>query len=223
MAKQPIEGGTKTRLVPPFTFTEAANLSQALFMDTFDLVASIAAVDMAVGVTPPAAISYFQQITPQQTNLLPVEGEDIGACLHAVTAELFTYGYQKVLAMNSDGPSLPAEYLSRAIGLLDNHDVIFGPNDDGGYYLVGLLQPQPRLFQEISWSTQQVFKQSLTRSAELGLRIGILPSWYDVDTSEDFQRLINELKDAIPQKLPHTRMFLSQLTPTRLIDLGQLL
>ncbi len=223
MAKQPIEGGTKTRLVPPFTFTEAANLSRALFMDTFDLVASITAVDIAVGVTPPAAISYFQQITPQQTNLLPVEGEDIGACLHAVTAELFTYGYQKVLAMNSDGPSLPAEYLSRAIGLLDNHDVIFGPNDDGGYYLVGLLQPQPRLFQEISWSTQQVLKQSLTRSAELGLGAGILPSWHDVDTAEDFKHLMDELNAADPPKLPHTRLFLSQLTPPRLIDLGKLL
>lgn len=223
MAKQPIEGGTKTRLVPPFTFTEAANLYQALFLDTIDLVASIAAVDMAVGVTPPAAISFFQQITPQQTNLLPVEGEDIGACLLAVTAELFTHRYQKVLAINSDGPSLPAEYLIQAIGLLDNHDVIFGPNDDGGYYLVGLLQPQPGLFQEISWSTQQVFKQSLSRSAELGLRTGILPSWYDVDTAGDFQHLLDELKDASPQKLLNTRMFLSQLTPTRLLDLGILL
>lgn len=222
MAKQPVEGRTKTRLVPPFTFKEAANLYQALFLDTIDLVASIEAVDMAVGVTPPAAISYFQRITSRQTNVLPVEGEDIGACLHAVTAELFTHGYQKVLAINSDGPSLPAEYLTRAIGLLENHDVIFGPNDDGGYYLVGLLQPQPRLFQEISWSTQQVFKQSLTRSAELGLLPGNLPSWYDVDTARDFQQLMDDLKDTNPQKLVHTRMFLSQLTPTRLIDLGQI-
>lgn len=219
MAKQPNRGGTKTRLVPPLTFTEAANLYQALLLDTIDLVTSIAAVDMAVGVTPPAARSFFQQITPPQTYLLPVEGSDIGACIHTVTAKLFAQGYQKVLAINSDGPSLPADYLTRAVELLDHHEVIFGPNDDGGYYLVGLVQPQPQLFQEIPWSTDQVFKQSLSRSAELGLRTGILPSWFDIDSGDDLWRLIDELKNASPLQLPHTRSFFSQLSPTRLLEM----
>jgi len=220
MAKQPIMGATKTRLVPPLTYTEAANLYQALLLDTIELVASIAAVDMAVGVTPPAAWTYFQQITPPQTELLPVEGSDIGACLHAVTADLFARGYQKVLAINSDGPSLPVEYLTRGVELLDHHEVVFGPNDDGGYYLVGLVQPQPRLFQEIPWSTEQVFELSLSRSAELGLRTGFLPSWYDIDTGGDLRHLIGALKNASPHQLTHTRVFFSQLSPTRLHDMG---
>ena len=219
MAKQPIIGATKTRLVPPLTFAEAANLYQALLLDTIDLVTSIVTVDMAVGVTPPTAKPYFQQITPPQTRLLPVEGRDIGACLHAVTSELFAQGYQKVLAINSDGPSLPAKYLTRAVELLDSHEVIFGPNDDGGYYLVGLLQPQPRLFEEIPWSTDQVFKQSLSRSAELGLQTRILPSWYDIDTGGDLRHLIDELKDARPKQLTHTRAFFSQSSPTRLQEM----
>jgi len=219
MAKQPIKGQTKTRLVPPLTFDEAANLYQALLLDTIDLVISIATVDMAVGVTPPAAQPFFQQITPPRTILLPVEGSDIGACLHAVTADLFERGYKKVLAINSDGPSLPADYLTRAIELLDHHEVVFGPNEDGGYYLVGLVQPEPHLFHEVLWSTDQVFKQSLRKSAKLGLKTGILPSWYDIDTAGDMRHLLADLKKAGPQQLPHSRVFFSQLSPTRLREM----
>lgn len=213
IAKQPQVGTTKTRLSPPLTLSAAAELFEALLLDTIDLASSINGLDLAVAVTPPESISYFERVTPTGTLLLPVTCPDIGDCLKQVFEQLFQMGYPQVLAFNSDGPSLPEQYIQQALLLLDNHDVVFGPSEDGGYYLVGLEELYPQIFTDIEWSTPRVLPQSLEKAGQEGLSVAILPTWYDVDTEAGLKRLLRETRSLAANQLVHSRRFFVGLPP----------
>lgn len=207
MAKQPAVGRTKTRLCPPLTPAEAAALYEALLRDTIELGVSLEGIQLAIAVTPPEATDAFRRISPPRTLLLPVAGTDIGDCLKQVLSRLLAAGHPQAMAINSDGPTLPAPYLRQAIAWLDDADVVLGPSEDGGYYLIGLTQPRPELFADIEWSSERVTAQTLARAEAMGLRVALLPAWYDVDTAADLDRLQAELATLPPGALPHTRRF----------------
>ncbi|MGD2157607.1 MAG: TIGR04282 family arsenosugar biosynthesis glycosyltransferase [Anaerolineales bacterium] len=207
MAKEPTVGSTKTRLTPPLSPAQAAALYEALLKDTIVLSASMKGIDLTIAVTPSNATGYFERIRPPGAHLLPVDCEHIGDCLSQVIARLLEKGHPKVCALNSDGPSLPLKYIQRAFDLLDDHDVIFGPNEDGGYYLVGLKQLHAEIFTGIPWSTSQVLPQTLEKAKALGLRAALLAPWYDVDSAADVARLQRELEGLPLDKLVHTRRY----------------
>jgi hypothetical protein len=213
MAKEPAAGRTKTRLCPPLSPSDAAQLYDALLHDTIALVARLRGVRLAVAVTPPSAASAFRLRLPHDALVLPVEGADIGSCLSRAIDQLFNAGCSRVMAINSDGPTLPAAYLERAGALLDRHDVVLGPSEDGGYYLVGLRQPAPGLFQGIAWSTCRVMSQTMDRADTLGLSVALLPPWYDVDTAADLDRLRAEIAALPPHELSRTRRFFEDRAP----------
>ena len=210
MAKQPVVGRAKTRLAPPLTLAQAAALYEALLRDAIDLAAGIPGLDLAVAISPPEAQAYFEAITPPGTLLLPVEGADIGACLAQVFERLLELGWGRVLALNSDGPSLPPAYLQQAVALLEQADLALGPAADGGYYLVGMRCFHPGIFQDVAWSTGGVLAQTLQRAEALGLSAALLPEWYDVDTIADLQRLQTELAGLPAGRLAHTRRWLAE-------------
>lgn len=207
MAKEPQIGDTKTRLSPPLTPDQATALYRALLQDTIALGSSLHGIDLAVAVTPPEAADYFERMTPSPTRLLPVRCRDIGDCLTRVYARLFDIGYSKVLAFNADGPSLPPEYIHRAVDHLEEADVVFGPAEDGGYYLVGAKKPCPQIFTGIAWSTSRVLSQSLAKCKQLHLKTALLPTWYDVDTAQDLERIRSDLHSLPEERLAHTREF----------------
>ena len=175
MAKQPLVGSTKTRLCPPLEPAEAAAFYEALLLDTIELCAGLDGIQLAVAVTPPGAVEYFESITPSGTILLPVDCTDIGDCLQRVIGRLFEDGCDKVCALNSDGPSLPAAYIYQAVDYLDHHELVLGPGEDGGYYLIGLKRLHRDLFNGIDWSTPQVLLQTVSKIEALGLRFGYAP------------------------------------------------
>ena len=214
MAKRPEVGRTKTRLCPPLTPTQAAALYEAMLRDTIELVAQLEGVQLAIAVTPPEATSAFLHMSPPGTLLLPVAGADIGDCLNQVLSGLLASGHSRAMALNSDGPTLPSSHLRQAVAELDDADVVLGPSEDGGYYLVGLKEPQPGLFQDIEWSTERVTSQTLVRAEALGLSVVTLPPWHDVDTAPDLNRLRVEL-DGLPMgTAAHTRQFLATYLPS---------
>ena len=213
IAKEPQVGTTKTRLCPPLKLSEAAELFEALLDDTIDLASSLEGIDLGIAVTPPESVAYFKRKTPEGTNLIPVTCIDIGDCLRQVFEALFQRGYSKVLAFNSDGPNTPKEYIHKAVHLLDKNDVVFGPSQDGGYYLVGLKQLYAEIFHGITWSTSRVLTDSLTRAGNENLRVALLPEWYDVDTPKDVKRLWEEVTHLPAGRLIHTRRFFANLTP----------
>lgn len=210
IAKQPVPGQTKTRLCPPLDYGTAAALYTCFLRDTLALVRQVPAVHREIVYLPATAADYFRSLAPDMAHS-PQCGVDLGARLdHALTAALAA-GAVAAAAINSDSPTLPAAYVARAFTLLAAHDLVLGPSDDGGYYLIGLRRPQPRLLREVTMSTPTVLRDTLALAAELGLRTALLPSWYDVDTTAELQRLRAELAAAPPEVAAHTRAFLATL------------
>jgi glycosyltransferase A (GT-A) superfamily protein (DUF2064 family) len=101
--------------------------------------------------------------------------------------------------------------VAQAFTVLDGaSDVVLGPCEDGGYYLIGLKRPQPRLLRDVQMSTPYVVRDTLALAEQLGLQVGLLPTWYDVDTAAELDRLCTELRAAPDHQARHTRQFLDR-------------
>ena len=219
IAKRPAPGQTKTRLTPPLTAEQAAALYECFLADTLDLVRRVPGTDRAIVYLPADAQAYFAALAPD-FELLLQQGAGLGERLDNALVSCLRRGYERVVIMNSDGPTLPVTYLARAFeALSDGADVALGPSADGGYYLIGVRQPTSRLLREVRMSTPTVLADTLALAAEEGLRVELLPAWYDVDEAADLDRLARELAGAPPEVAPRTRAFLAQrLTESRHTD-----
>ena len=98
--------------------------------------------------------------------------------------------------MDSDSPNLPSDYLRQAFERLNGADVVLGPTRDGGYYLIGMNQPQPHLLRQVQMSTPHVLADTLKLAQARGLTVSLLPAWYDVDTIADLVQLDGEIAGA---------------------------
>jgi len=210
MAKEPSPGGTKTRLSPPLTAGEAAGLYRCFLLDTLELVRCVASARPVVAYAPPGARSFFQRCAPPGFSLIPQQGADLGERLDRVVAACLERGHRQVVIVASDSPTIPLAYLEQAFRELDDPpmDVVLGPCDDGGYYLVGLKQRSPALFRGVVMSTATVLEETLARAEREGLRVACLPPWYDIDTFEDLERLERELRARPEHPAQHTRAYL---------------
>ena len=220
MAKAPVAGEVKTRLVPPLTSAEAAALNTCFLRDMATNIAAVAADGRAEGLvvyTPLGAEAAFDGILPERFEFLAQRGESLGDRLRNATDDLLKDGYGSVCLINSDSPTLPRSVLDRAIESLarDDDRVVLGAADDGGYYLIGLKQAHSNLFDRIAWSTADVLAHTVERAAEIGLEVEMLPRWYDVDVAATLNRLCEELFATHRQDgayaAPHTHAFLAAL------------
>lgn len=207
VAKEPAAGRTKTRLCPPLDGQAAADLYACFLLDTLEVMRRVPDVRREIVYLPEGSEGYFRALAPDLA-LSPQRGADLGERLDNLLTAALAAGAPKAVVMDSDSPTLPAAYVAQAFALLDDHDVVVGPCDDGGYYLIGLTRPQPRLLREVTMSTPSVVRDTLAIAAELGLRTALLPGWYDVDTAAELGRLRAELAAAPPNVAAHTRRFL---------------
>lgn len=220
MAKAPLAGEVKTRLVPPLTQPEAAALNLCFLRDMAENINSITAAGAAtsfVVYTPVNAKDVFDGVLPDGFQLLAQRGDSLGERLYHATEDLLRVGHSAVCLINSDSPTLPRSILIRAIeslGLVGD-GVVLGAADDGGYYLIGLKQAHQNLFDGIAWSTADVLAHTKQRALEIDLPVELLPHWYDVDDAHALNRLCEELfctpslNGAYPA--PHTRAFLDAI------------
>jgi rSAM/selenodomain-associated transferase 1 len=205
MAKRPFPGQTKTRLTPPLTPQQAADLYACFLRDVLDIVRSVPHVTPFIAAFPPETQPYFAKLAPD-FGFVPQVGENLSQRLHHVMVQLVQAGFGQVAAINSDSPNLPGAYLGQAFELLDDPavDVVLGPCEDGGYYLVGWKRPSPSLILNVPMSTDHVLKDSLAIAENEGLKGALLPEWYDVDETADLTRL------AQAANLPlHTQSYLA--------------
>lgn len=210
MIKAPRAGISKTRLVPPLSHEEAAELSVSFLCDTAANIAEVCAahqaaahkgrIDAVAAYTPIGAETAFDELLPQGFALLPQRGDSFGERLFYVAADLLGLGYESCCLIDSDSPTLPRALLTAAIEELSRpgERVVLGPADDGGYYLIGLRRAHRRLFEEINWSTAEVAAQTIARAREINLDVALLPAWYDVDDAQTLRRLSVELFDTPP-------------------------
>jgi uncharacterized protein len=220
MAKAPLAGEVKTRLVPPLTPDEAAALNVCFLRDMAANIETVSETEAASGlvVYAPAGLeSAFDGVLPERFTFLAQRGASLGERLCNATDDLLRQGYSAVCLINSDSPTLPASVLIRAIKLLarEGDRVVLGAAEDGGYYLIGLKHTHRNLFNEIAWSTSDVLARTRQRASEIDLPVELLPPWYDVDDAETLNRLCEELlftsslNGAYPA--PHTRAFLEAI------------
>ncbi len=200
-AKAPLPGRVKTRLaLPP---GESARLYAAFVRDTLQKAAALG---------PPVCVFFdgdralLEPLAPADVRWAGQGGGDLGARLARVPAPC--------LILGTDSPHLPPSVLRLALDALTHHDVVLGPAEDGGYYLIGLRAGQPALFDDVAWSTDAVMAQTLARASARGLSVFQTPSWYDLDTPADLRRLARDLAGVPPgseDDCPATRAALAAL------------
>ncbi len=223
MTKAPRAGEVKTRLVPPLTQDEAAQVNRAFLRDIADAISAAigeTAREMAalgVGVfTPPGADAEYENILSEDFFLIPQRGDHFGDRLIFAAEDLFKSGFASVCLINSDSPTVPAESFAQAVKLLrlPGDRMVLGPCDDGGYYLIGLKSLHRELFEQIDWSTERVLEQTRQRAAEIGIEVKLLPVGYDVDDRATLRRLCGELlgENSRNGVAPNTRKFLTEIT-----------
>lgn len=209
MAKRPQAGEVKTRLCPPLTPEEAAELAQRFLLDKLDQVRRLPGLERFLAFSPPDAETFYRSQAGGAFSLLPQRGADLGERLSDLSERLLIAGHPAVMIIGTDSPTLPDSVLQEAHTVLAQNraDVVLGPTEDGGYYLIGLRQPKRDLFCGIAWSTDAVLRQTVARADAVGLRTHLLPSWYDVDVASDLRRLARDVADE-RTSAPWTRAFL---------------
>ncbi len=180
--KHPRAGQTKTRL--------AAGIGHAQALAVYrELLAKLEREARAVGC--PVAVFYGNEVPDQDLwaetgwPRLRQQGADLGARMHQAFMWGQARGYRRQVLVGSDIPGLSADLLRGALDALHTHQVVLGPSVDGGYYLLGLQQPQAALFTHMTWSTDEVLAETERRIQALGLSHHRAPLLNDIDTVED--------------------------------------
>ncbi|MEM7340826.1 MAG: TIGR04282 family arsenosugar biosynthesis glycosyltransferase [Actinomycetota bacterium] len=193
MAKWPEPGRTKTRLAPAVGAEAASDLARAFLLDAVHTVAQ-ADLQPVIAVSPPEAGADFAALLGAIDQITQV-GTDLGARLDHVISNALARGHRPVMAINADSPTLPPSRLIEACAALERNevDVVLGPAEDGGYYLIGVTEPPGALVTEVTMSTPDVLTDTLAIAADRGLRVRLLEPWFDVDEPCDLDRLRAEL------------------------------
>ncbi|MCM0081220.1 TIGR04282 family arsenosugar biosynthesis glycosyltransferase [Geomonas sp. Red32] len=184
-AKNPTPGQVKTRLTPPLTPRQAAELYHCMLVDT---VTRVKALGVESIIFHDGGAGFFRSAFPGM-RLVPQAGACLGTRLENAFDVMAELGYRERVVIGTDAPDLPLPFIGQSFELLaSGTGAVFGPSEDGGYYLVGIRGGYGTLFKEVPWSGPQVLSTSLDRAQESGLQAGLLPSWYDVDSFEDLAR-----------------------------------
>jgi uncharacterized protein len=220
-AKEPRPGQVKTRLSPPLSPEEAAQLYHSFLKDIVEEMTRVPEVRLALAFSPPGAQVFFRGLAPPGAHLFPQEGADLGERMTRAFARGFTNGFGPVLLRGGDVPDLPAAVVSEAREVLATGQVqvVLGPAYDGGYYLVGLAQPQPRLFKGPVWSGDEVLKDTLRLARQLDLTFHLLPTWSDIDTYAD---LLTFAQRSAPAPQPGWRSLQQARRLPGLLETGKL-
>jgi len=211
MTKVPGMAVVKSRLHESLGAERATELYRCFLLDRLDAVAALRDITGVVAFMPFEAEALMRTLAPPALRLVPQRGADLGERLSNLLTELLARGHAGAMAVDSDSPTLPMAYVVEAAAVLAGAtcDVVLGPCEDGGYYLVGLRAARPELFEGVPWSTAGVLPETTRRARDLGLGVAWLPPWFDVDTGADLDRLGTSLVAAGSRALArHTRHFL---------------
>jgi rSAM/selenodomain-associated transferase 1 len=137
----------------------------------------------------------LENMLPKGLKWIPQKGQDLGERMQAAVESAAGLGFEPVMVIGTDSPTLPEKKIETAFELLTTGkaDVVLGPALDGGYYLVGMAKPLQGLFDRVKWGTSTACEQTVSNGNRLGVKVAMLTEWYDVDTVEDLRLLRIEL------------------------------
>ncbi|MDQ8206494.1 TIGR04282 family arsenosugar biosynthesis glycosyltransferase [Coraliomargarita sp. SDUM461003] len=187
--KAPHKGYVKTRLAHDVGPERALQVYRALVMRQCSALPTQAQLE--VHYTPSDAGPEMQKWLGRTASYFPQKEGDLGTRLQGAIEQAFKRGAQTVTCIGGDCPQLETKHFEQANQLLaKGHDIVFGPSEDGGYYLAALKAPIPELFQDIPWSTGETLQVSLQRARDLQLKVGLLEALYDIDEVSELNRAL---------------------------------
>ncbi len=189
--KHPTPGQVKTRLARELGEESAAEIYRACVELTLERL-RVFRCEAAVYVDPPESVGRITSWLGTGWTLHPQQGGSLGERLAAAMRESFEAGAKRVVVIGTDSPWLQPAQIAAAFNALADHDLVLGPTEDGGYYLIGLSRPAPALFDGVAWSSPEVFGQTQQNARALGLRTASLPAGYDLDHLDDVERFVDE-------------------------------
>ena len=198
-AKTPAPGRVKTRMSPPLTMDEAVRVAWICLDETVRRVLPdprTAESFLFLDGTPSREIHDLA--SERRLTILPQSEGDLGHRLGAAFAALRARGAERVVAIGTDTPHLDPDLVVKAFEALGTHDLVIGPAEDGGYYLIGMREPANGMFESIAWGTPTVLDSTLDRARTLGRTVELLPRIYDIDDAGTLLRAAREHGSRLP-------------------------
>jgi rSAM/selenodomain-associated transferase 1 len=209
-AKAPRPGAVKTRLCPPLTLEQAAELYAHLLADVLAASAEIAArlaLEPWLAVHPPEACAELARGAPRAYRVVAQRGAGLGPRMARAVREAGAAGARRILLRGSDSPLLAERDVRAALAALDTSDLALVPDRDGGYQLVAMARPAPAVF-EHAMSTGSALRDALANADALGLRARLLEPGGDLDTAADLRWLAGRRGPDAERLCPRTLAFL---------------
>jgi uncharacterized protein len=214
VAKYPHPGQVKTRLGAGIGHASAAALYRAFLADLAERFCS-AGLDHGFTLSWACAPGpgNLQDIVGADARILTQRGTDFSERLYYLAVDMETIGIQRLVIMSSDSPHLATALVRDAFLAIHPRQVVLGPAEDGGYYLIGfdVTSGVPDLFRSIQMSTPHVLRETMARAAELDFSVYLLPETFDIDDVSDLEHLAKELEHGVAPACPHTQALLAQL------------
>ncbi len=206
VARTPRLGEGKTRLAAGLGVSATLKLYRAFLTDLAVRFAAENEIALHWAYTPAESdfASALAQLVPHICPgvCFPQRGGDLASRLHQVFRETSARAFARTIVIGSDTPQVSASLVLQARLALEKYDVVLGPAEDGGYYLIAMREPYD-LFTDIPMSTDQVLQMTVAKASELSLSVHLLDSLFDIDELSDFWRLAHVLQ-AHPDLAPAT-------------------
>jgi len=189
--KAPEPGFCKTRLIPFLSAEAASEFYKTLVETCFNNIQSVNDTDISIYTYPDITHPFIKQLSQQHSTTCHLQsGETLGdRMFNALDTSLQTY--ERSVLIGTDCPVLDKSYLDQAFKALDQHDMVLGPADDGGYVLIGATKIDCHLFNNINWGTETVLQQSLNNANKTKYKTHLLATLWDVDTPDDYIKYQN--------------------------------
>jgi uncharacterized protein len=187
--KAPYPGQVKTRLAKDIGEQAAVQLYRCFVQDVLSSVNTLGQ-DCLLFYSPPAAGQELQEWLGPIYQYYPQCNGDLGDRMAAAFQQGFSLGYDGMLLLGSDAPDLPCSILENAVQQLQQEMVVIGPSEDGGYYSLGFTQNNfcSVIFQDIPWSTSDVYALTLERLTQANRSVHVLPQWLDIDVLDHLRK-----------------------------------
>lgn len=191
--KYPEKGKVKSRLVLGDDDGHVADLYHCFIEDLLGRVSS-GDYRFLIAFEPPEKEKDFIEHFGKGFSYMPQTGADLGKRMHNAFACCFAEGFRSVVLIGSDSPDLPLEIIEEAFDSLKSYKAVIGPTWDGGYYLIGFSKDSfsEVFFENIVWSTDSVYAETIRRFEQEGISFRVLPKWRDIDTVNDLKALLKD-------------------------------
>lgn len=187
MFRSPEYGNVKKRLASRIGDDEALKAYTEMLYATLNNLRGLNEIDL---------LGFYHGSYPdyegrKDIRLVKQEGKDLGERMFNAISYLYNKGFKRIVLIGSDSPDLPISYIRLAFLKLNDHDLVIGPAEDGGYYLIGMKRPI-QLFKNIRWGSSSVLKDSIKKAEDMKVKYSLLPVWYDIDDIEGLRQWKNQ-------------------------------